>query len=279
MNIDMSAIIGEFQAEATEHIEILNAQLLELERDPSAAEPIRNMFLSAHTIKGSAAMLELHEIRLLAHAVEDVLARLRDTRDPLEVKTADLLFQALDMLRLLVENPSRGSIAPNAAVSALCDSLSLSASHKIVVETPNMVPLPRTAESARALLVDDSRTVRLLETMQLEDAGYSVDSVVGGQQALDLAVQNSYDLIVTGIECDGLTGWELVAALREVLSSRSTPIIMMSSEAGPRQHKCAHEAGVHDLLRKGSLDQQGLTAAAKELVVARGLATAERGTT
>ena len=54
--MDLSSLVPEFQAEATEHLDALNAQLLTLERDPAAPGPIRAMFLSAHTIKGSAAM-------------------------------------------------------------------------------------------------------------------------------------------------------------------------------------------------------------------------------
>ncbi len=36
MNLDLLSLVHEFQAEATEHLDALNAQLLKLERDPAA---------------------------------------------------------------------------------------------------------------------------------------------------------------------------------------------------------------------------------------------------
>jgi len=38
-------------------------QLLRLERDPGDTQPVRAMFLAAHSIKGGAAMLGLVELR------------------------------------------------------------------------------------------------------------------------------------------------------------------------------------------------------------------------
>src|SRR5438876_7080161 len=101
--------LREFRAEAGEHLGALDALLLELERDPANPRPIREMFLSAHTIKGAAAMLGLDAVRDLAHAMEDVLASLRDGRQPLDSDTADLLFQVVDRLRERIERPDPGS--------------------------------------------------------------------------------------------------------------------------------------------------------------------------
>src|SRR5918912_949080 len=52
--MDLSAFLDEFRAEAAEHLRTLDAQLLALERDPTATAPIRAMFISCHTIKGGA---------------------------------------------------------------------------------------------------------------------------------------------------------------------------------------------------------------------------------
>ena len=100
MNTD--ALRGDFQAEALEHLCSMEAELLKLERTPSDTEPIRRMFVSAHTIKGGAALLELQEIREIAHALEDVLSWLRDGRRPLVAEIADQFFHTVDLLRSLV---------------------------------------------------------------------------------------------------------------------------------------------------------------------------------
>jgi chemotaxis protein histidine kinase CheA len=288
MTFDLTAIIGEFREEADEHIEKMNARLLELERDPTATEAIRAMFLSAHTIKGSAAMLEMSEISTLAHAVEDVLAYLRDERQPLKRQTADLLFTSLDTLRALLGTPVTGDVAPAAAILELSAALRRHATDHVTdnIDGPDAPPnvdnsatAPRNRSDApgapsdgrgvpRALLLEDSATVRLLETMQLQEAGFAVDAVADGMKAIQLATAHAYDLIVTGVECEGLRGWDLVAALREVLSSRSMPIIVISSDrdADPRS---AADAGLYAYMRKGSWRRRDLQDAARGILAGR----------
>src|ERR671934_1258592 len=98
-----SEFLAEFKAEALEKLDLIAAQLLRLERATGDLQPVREMFLAAHTIKGGAAMLRLADIEALAHALEDLLGSLRDQRRTLDAETADLLFQSLDHLRRLIE--------------------------------------------------------------------------------------------------------------------------------------------------------------------------------
>jgi chemotaxis protein histidine kinase CheA len=276
MELDLTAVLQEFEDEAAEHLAALNAQLLALERDPAAPGPIRNMFLSAHTIKGSAAMLNLKDISGLAHAMEDVLAHLRDTRLALDRGTADLLFQALDALRDRVGRSRPGSTVTDPILGDLI--VALRRRHGGQVETG---PAPSAEQPVpdgmpRALLVDDSPTVRMLETMQLMDAGFRVDAVADGGQALALALANTYRLIVTAIECQVLRGWELAGALREVVSRRAVPIIMMSSDDNPDDRRRAEEMGIYAYLQKGSLARQQLEETARAVAIGAGpLATRE----
>ncbi len=265
MTFDLNAIIGEFREEAGEHIESLNARLLELERNPTATEAIRAMFLSAHTIKGSAAMLDLQHISVLAHAVEDVLAYLRDKRQPLERDTADLLFKSLDMLRALINSPVSGGVEPDPAILELSAALRGHAMEREADDTLKSTTPTEGAAAPRALLLEDSATVRLLETMQLNEAGFTVDAVADGMKALNLAMAHPYDAIVTGVECAGLRGWDLVAALRDVLSSRSMPIIVMSSDRESDARDIA-AAGLYAYVRKGSLRRQDLRETAQRLL-------------
>lgn len=67
-----------FRIEAQEHLEGLNAGLLELERAPSDAGTLRTLFRLAHTLKGSARMVSLDQLGTVAHKIEDVLGVLRD---------------------------------------------------------------------------------------------------------------------------------------------------------------------------------------------------------
>ena len=265
--MDPFDFLDDFRAEAGEHLRALDAQLLTLERDPSDPQPIREMFLSAHTIKGGAAMLGLDDARELAHAMEDVLACLRDERRTLDRPTADTLFRAVDMLRELAATAVPGQQRPDAARDELIAALRERATaRRAPAATPPAEPAPATAPSTRrVLLVDDSATVRMLETMLLNDAGFEVDAVADGNEAFALARANPYALVVTAVETRSLRGLDLAEALRASPDCHEVPIILMSSDDNPEHRQRAAAAGVQAYIRKGSFGEQRLVAAAQEL--------------
>src|SRR5260370_30189995 len=67
----------------------------------------------------------------------------------------------------------------------------------------------------RALLVDDSVTVRELHRLLLEDAGYEVVACDDGQAALSSALAETFAVVVASIQVKGLGGLQLCAALRK----------------------------------------------------------------
>jgi len=89
-----------FRIEAREHVERLNADLLELERAPGDPGTITRLFRVAHTLKGAARMVSQNDIGAIAHKVEDVLGALRD--DGLRVTEA-LISGLLDAVEVIVE--------------------------------------------------------------------------------------------------------------------------------------------------------------------------------
>jgi chemotaxis protein histidine kinase CheA/ActR/RegA family two-component response regulator len=82
----VSELDGEFQAELLDifrdegalRLDQMDTALLAIEAGDAGVEAIDSLFRNAHTIKGSAAMLGFDDIRALGHAVEDVLASVRD---------------------------------------------------------------------------------------------------------------------------------------------------------------------------------------------------------
>ena len=92
-----------FCEEADEHLAILEEGLLQLEREPGAgAGLVDRLFRSAHTIKGSAALLKLQGASAVAHRLEDTLEALRDGRLRPSRSRIDALLFALDQVRELV---------------------------------------------------------------------------------------------------------------------------------------------------------------------------------
>lgn len=269
--MDPLEFLDDFRAEANEHLRALDALLLQLERDPWDPQRIREMFLSAHTIKGGAAMLGLTATRDLAHAMEDVLAYLRDQREPLDGPTADLLFRALDMLGTLIDTAEPGQEPPDNGRSDLLAALGARATSGASELSPEKVAAAKEeALGPRVLLVEDSPTVRLMESMLLQDAGFAVDALADGREALERVQGTTYALVVSGVETRGLRGPDLALALRTLPSTRDVPIILMSSDDNASHRQQAAQAGVQAYIRKGSFGQQRLVVAARELVQAPG---------
>jgi len=249
--------LGEFQAEAVEKLDIIAHQLLRLERDATNAQPVREMFLAAHTVKGGAAMLRLTDVEALAHALEDLLTTLRDQASGLNPTTADLLFQTIDMLRMLVASASAEAIGADLdpKVDAFVTRLR---------QSP-MAPAAPATEAAggaelaarRALVVDDSTTVRELQRTLLEGAGYEVDILAAGDKALSRALQSRYAVVIAGLELSGLHGLELATAVRAAPGYATVPIVLLSSDADEVLAARAEQAGATALLRKsGARDKQ-----------------------
>lgn len=75
-----SELLSDFILESREHLAGIEAQLLTIEREPLDAEALNSVFRGFHTIKGLAGFLELWEVQKLAHEVETILDRARNSQ-------------------------------------------------------------------------------------------------------------------------------------------------------------------------------------------------------
>jgi chemosensory pili system protein ChpA (sensor histidine kinase/response regulator) len=103
-----SDIVDFFLVEASEHLQILNDGLLSLEENNEDLSVVDEIFRSAHTIKGSAAMLGFIIVSKLAHKMEDLLGQIRNHETPLSEAVIDLLLQTVDSLTVQIEDIPNG---------------------------------------------------------------------------------------------------------------------------------------------------------------------------
>lgn len=95
-----------FLDEAHEYLEKLNADMLELDKFAGTAQPelINRVLRGAHTLKGSAAMVNLKNIRDLGHKMEDCLQVVRDNNLKVPRALLDVCFKSIDAIGVMVEN-------------------------------------------------------------------------------------------------------------------------------------------------------------------------------
>ncbi len=105
-DFELNEIQQVFLEEALEYVEKLNADLLELDKhiDTQQPELINKVLRGSHTIKGSAAMVQLSQLSDLAHKMEDSLQIIRDKNLKVPRLLIDVLFQSVDAISEMLQN-------------------------------------------------------------------------------------------------------------------------------------------------------------------------------
>ncbi|HLK10187.1 MAG TPA: response regulator [Candidatus Binatia bacterium] len=133
-------------------------------------------------------------------------------------------------------------------------------------------PAPRTGGPAsapppRILVADDDADLRGAVSLRLRRAGYDVEEVGDGVGVIDRVVGDAaagpHDLILLDVDLPGLTGLDVVAALR--CARWTTPVILMTGLPQEAVHPEAEDLGVSDVLAK-PLRWEALQAAVRTVV-------------
>ncbi len=95
-------VLSYFIPEAQEYLELLEANLLRLDKDPQNKELINQLFRSAHTLKGSAYTVGFQSIGDLIHHVEDFMGAVRDGTLSVLPGHTDLMLRSIDVVRVLM---------------------------------------------------------------------------------------------------------------------------------------------------------------------------------
>ncbi|MBI1274334.1 MAG: response regulator [Alphaproteobacteria bacterium] len=106
---------------------------------------------------------------------------------------------------------------------------------------------------AQILVVEDDRLHREFIAQILDNIGHSVTIAYDGSDALELAKQYDFDLILMDIEMPGIDGIETARRLRDMKRHREiaeTPIIAISVEPDDARRAACLDAGMVDFIPK-----------------------------
>lgn len=93
------ALQAVFLEEASEILEDIERDLLDLETSPDNRTLVDGLFRHLHTMKGSAGVAGMDELAHYTHAVESMLDEVRNGRIAMSSVLASLLLEALDCLK------------------------------------------------------------------------------------------------------------------------------------------------------------------------------------
>ena len=108
MEIDLGRFRDTFFEEAAELAGELEAGLLRLERHTDDVETLHAVFRAAHSIKGSAGMLEMGQVMRFTHSMESLLDAMRGGELTVDAQRILLLLSATDTLRDLLHWERQG---------------------------------------------------------------------------------------------------------------------------------------------------------------------------
>lgn len=108
----------------------------------------------------------------------------------------------------------------------------------------------------RILVVDDSASVRQVQSLVLSGAGYEVIEAVDGRDGLAKLAAAPVHLILTDLNMPHLDGVSLVRAVRQDAAHRLTPIVMVTTESQDSRKQEGRAAGASGWIVKPFTPEQ-----------------------
>ncbi len=99
----------------------------------------------------------------------------------------------------------------------------------------------------RVLVVDDEKLIVKGIRFSLEQDGMDVDCAYDGEEALELAKSNAYDMILLDVMLPKMTGFEVCQQIREF---SNTPIVMLTAKGEDMDKILGLEYGADDYITK-----------------------------
>jgi two-component system alkaline phosphatase synthesis response regulator PhoP len=102
----------------------------------------------------------------------------------------------------------------------------------------------------RVLVIDDEAPIRLLCRVNLEAEGMDVIEAPDGPSGLEIARQDSPDVILLDVMMPGLDGWRVAEQLLEDPATTGIPVVFLTARADLRDRARGMDLGGLDYITK-----------------------------
>jgi len=103
-------LLKDYFDEAYSQIDVMETNLLSLEKNTNDKESIDSIFRAAHTLKGGSATVQMDELTKFTHLLEDSMDEIRSGKVKVTPEIVDVLLDALDVIKNMVRMRSEGSV-------------------------------------------------------------------------------------------------------------------------------------------------------------------------
>jgi len=113
--------------------------------------------------------------------------------------------------------------------------------------------------SKRILLVEDNEIAALQVKMVLEQEGFLVDSVTGGEQAIDYLDDSIPEGIILDLMMPGMDGFEVLNNIRHRKETHDIPVLVLTAkDLSQEDFEKLSMNNIQQLIHKGNIDRDGL---------------------
>ncbi len=116
-------VLMDFIAEAREHLETIEPNLLELEKNPDDFSLIDEIFRPMHSLKGASGFLNLKKMNKLAHKAENILDEMRKGNLKNTPEIMDVILEATDALRQMLDNLEESGEEGDVEIDSIIDTI------------------------------------------------------------------------------------------------------------------------------------------------------------
>ena len=100
----------------------------------------------------------------------------------------------------------------------------------------------------KVLIIEDEQSILKLLSYNLEQEGYDVEGTMDGRDGLDLALENTYDMVLLDLMLPNMDGMEICRTLRQ--EKIDVPIIMLTAKDTEIDKILGLEIGADDYITK-----------------------------
>ncbi|MEO5898812.1 MAG: hybrid sensor histidine kinase/response regulator [Ilumatobacteraceae bacterium] len=180
----------------------------------------------------------------------------------------DVVIKALSPLVARVDFIAGTSVEPDGSILLVLDPLALIERARRDGKRSINVPVDAVGVQRRGtvLVVDDALTVRELQRVILERAGFDVRVAGDGVDALEQLQGEPVDLVLTDVEMPRMDGFELTKQIRSRPALANTPILILTSLVSDTDRQRGMDAGADGYIVKSAFDEHGLLAAVDRMI-------------
>jgi CheY-like chemotaxis protein len=165
--------------------------------EPARLKLVRDLYSRIHTLTGSAGIVGLVRISLLADALEALLKELHEKPKNINASTLRTVASGIDFVGVLFDRSTAAE----------------------------RQELPE----AQVLVVDDEAISRRAISFAVEKAKLKPISVEDPVAAYKLLTEQKFDLVFLDVDMPGMNGFELCTKLRALPLHKKTPVVFVTS--------------------------------------------------